>query len=252
MTKKEVFHILNGDALKEQLTTTVIEGSVMVMRECLMDGPLDGNFPEEFYQNRAAFLTDELGEFEMDHYFRFTVTEFDKIKQLAAKGPSIICLWFEDDLFCQVNMWFVVHLLAVEGLGKQLYWVRPGASSRYSFGHLQPEDLGKCYAKRQKLADEEVTLLGRLWKAYRIGDVEGMEALGDALAEQFPAIREAVRLHVDRLPKGTNPGRPIRVLREIVEKVGREDFGQVFRLFQKQLPEYGYGDLQVRRMMEKL
>ena len=36
------FHVLNGDALKEQFPPT-ITGDIIVIRECLVDGPVTGN-----------------------------------------------------------------------------------------------------------------------------------------------------------------------------------------------------------------
>jgi hypothetical protein len=247
---EDSWHILNGDALKNQMAETTVTGSVIVVREVMMDGPLDGDFPEEFYQNRGVYLAGDLEDFEVRDYFEWTVTELEKIKSIS--DSAVICLWFEDDLFCQANMWFVLHLLFNRGLVNQLYWVRPLATSRYSFGHLRPEDLNRCYADRVQISAEELALLDQLWRAYAVGDVPKMREVGDQLASGLPVIQEAVRLHVDRLPNGEDPGRPVRVLRAVVEEVGRADFGKVLGLFQERLPEYGYGDLQVRRMLKEL
>lgn len=250
MTQMEVVHILNGDALKNQMAEIPINDSVIVVREVMMDGPLDGDFPEGFYQKRGVYLASDLEDFEVKDYFEWTVKELEKIKKIP--DTVSICLWFEDDLFCQANMWFVVHLLFEEGLVEQLYWVRPLAISRYSFGHLQQEDLNRCYAEREKISIQEVALFDQLWRAYVLGNVSKMREVGDQLALRFPAVREAIQWHIDRLPDGEDPGRPVRELRAVVEEVGRADFGKVFRLFQERLPEYGYGDLQVRRMLKEL
>jgi hypothetical protein len=250
MTQMEVVHILNGDVLKDQMAETDIGGSVIVVREVMMDGPLDGDFPEEFYQNRGVYLAGDLEDFEVKDYFEWTVTELEKIKSIS--DSAVICLWFEDDLFCQANMWFVLQLLFSQGLVNQLYWVRPLAASRYSFGYLRPEDLNRCYAERVRISAEEAAVFDQLWRAYVVGDVPKMREVGDELRLKFPSVQEAIRLHVDRLPNGEDPGRPVSVLRAVVEEVGRADFGKVFRLFQERLPEYGYGDLQVRRMLKEL
>lgn len=247
---EDSWHILNGDALKGQMEESAIGGSVIVVREVMMDGPLDGDFPEGFYQKRGVYLAGDLEDFEVKDYFEWTVKELEKIKKIP--DTVAICLWFEDDLFCQANMWFVVNLLFKEGLVEHLYWVRPFATSRYSFGHLRQEDLNRCYAERVRISAEEGAVFNQLWRAYVVGDVLKMCDVGDQLALRFPAVREAIQLHIDRLPDGEDPGRPVRVLRAVVEEVGRADFGKVFRLFQKQLPEYGYGDLQVRWMLKEL
>ncbi len=247
---EDSWHILNGDALKDQMAETPITGSFLMVREVMMDGPLDGDFPDGFYQKRGRYLADDLEDFEVEVYFEWTVKELEKIKCIS--DSAVICLWFEEDLFCQANMWFVLHLLFSQGLVNQLYWVRPLAISRYSFGCLRPEDLNRCYAERVRISAEEAAVFDQLWRAYVVGDVPKMREVGDELRLKFPSVQEAIRLHVDRLPNGEDPGRPVSVLRAVVEEVGRADFGKVFRLFQERLPEYGYGDLQVRRMLKEL
>lgn len=252
MTSTNVYHLLNGDALKAQMADSTIEGAAIVVRECLMDGPLDGNFPVEFYQKRAAFIANDIGDIKEDQYFQWTVAELDKIKKIPSNKNSMICLWFEDDLFCQVNMWFALHLLALEGWAGQIYWVRPLKSSRYSFGHFHPKQLGQCYAERERITSEDISLFDQLWKGYIEGNISIMVKMGDTLSKRFPAIRAAVQLHIDRIPNGDNPGRPIQVLKEIMEREGKGDFGKIFRQFNEQLPEYGFGDLQVRSMLKNL
>ena len=181
MTSTNVYHLLNGDALKAQMADSPIEGAAIVVRECLMDGPLDGNFPVEFYQKRAAFIANDIGDIKEDQYFQWTVAELDKIKKIPSNKNSMICLWFEDDLFCQVNMWFVLHLLALEGCAGQIYWVRPLKSSRYSFGHLHPKELSQCYAERERITSEDISLFDQLWKGYIEGNISIMVKMGDTL-----------------------------------------------------------------------
>jgi hypothetical protein len=45
-----------------------------------------------------------------EDYLNKTVTEFEKLNHLP--DHSEVCLWFENDLFCQANMWFVISILA--------------------------------------------------------------------------------------------------------------------------------------------
>ena len=49
-------HILNGDALKEQFPTDKIDGHLIVCRECLIDGNIQGDSLMEFWDNRAEFI----------------------------------------------------------------------------------------------------------------------------------------------------------------------------------------------------
>ena len=103
-----VYHILNGDALKEQFPKD-IDGEVIVARECLVDGDVHGGSLEELFATRARYLSKHYKEVSEAYYYEHTVPEIKKITEIPA--GSEVNLWFEDDLFCQVNFWFVLHTL---------------------------------------------------------------------------------------------------------------------------------------------
>ena len=57
-----IYHILNGDALIDRFSATGLKGKMVVARECLIEGDLTGDKPEEFYQTRANYLAAKYGE----------------------------------------------------------------------------------------------------------------------------------------------------------------------------------------------
>ncbi len=99
-----VYNILNGDSLAYSFPDAKIEGDVIVAREGLIDGDLSGDNLQEFWRSRAKYLG--LTEAE---YHDNVVKEFEKI--MDAPGGSEFNLWFEYDLFCQVNMWFTISII---------------------------------------------------------------------------------------------------------------------------------------------
>ena len=102
-------HVLAGDALAESFKNCAIEGEIIVCRECLVEGDVKAASLEEFWQTRAAFITNNYGEKE-EEYFQNSVSEFEKLKALATSDTEVN-LWFEFELFCQVNLWFCLYLL---------------------------------------------------------------------------------------------------------------------------------------------
>lgn len=80
------------------------------------------------------------------------------------------------------------------------------------------------------------------------------------LSESFPFIPEAVQAHLDREAKGSSLGRPMDTLRKIISELDSEqgsksiskNFGPIFQKFCRREAIYGYGDLQVLRMVEQL
>lgn len=106
---KNIFHITNGDHLAEDLKKTSIEGEIIVCREALVSGDLKEDFLEDFWELRAKTISEDYNV-SRESYYEKSVSEFEKI--LNIPEGSEVNLWFEDDLFCQVNLWFCVSLLS--------------------------------------------------------------------------------------------------------------------------------------------
>ena len=238
------YHILNGDALKGQFPAD-IEGELIVARECLVDGDVSGEDLETFFKTRARFISQYDGFQEADYYQK-TVPEFEKM--LAIPEGSEINLWFEDDLFCQVNLWFVLHLLSEKN--NPFFLVRPKEHSPCGFGGLDPKALIDCLENRTKLTN--VNELTTLWKCYQSDDYEALKHAGNALSNAYSFLLPAIEAHIARIPTATNPGRPKEVLRAIMQRLHTSEFGLVFKEFCREQSIYGFGDLQVKRMFEEL
>ena len=241
------YHILNGDALKEQLYNQ-LDGEVIVMRECLVDGPVKANSLKEFLQVRAEFISENYGG-KPDDYHMNSSTEINKM--LEIEEPAEINLWFEDDLFCQVNFWFIANLFHEQNKPNLKYFlVRPEKFDQYGFGGLDQTALMDIYANRTELIGLET--LSKLWNAYQKNDIDQLTNTAEALSRRFPFILPAVNAHIQRLPVNGNPGRPVMSLMNIIEELDTQEFGPVFKEFCKREPIYGFGDLQVKRLYDKI
>jgi hypothetical protein len=120
-----IFNITNGDYLAGKLKHTTITGEIIICREALVTGSLQADYPDEFWKMRSAFISENYSD-EKVNYYQKVVSEFEKIKNIPAH--SEVNLWFEDDLFCQVNMWFCLTLLPKDRNIK-IYRVFPKNSS---------------------------------------------------------------------------------------------------------------------------
>ena len=99
------FHVLNGDALTDRFNALGLEGKIIITREALISGSLEGNNLVDFYRARANYLVGP-GPSDLQQYYAYSVAEFDKICT-AGKGDRFF-LWFGYDLFCLVNMLFII------------------------------------------------------------------------------------------------------------------------------------------------
>lgn len=241
----KVYHVLNGDVLLSQFPEEV-SGEKIVARECLIVGDLKGDSLAQFYQNRAAYLYSAYNHGELESYYDKAVTEFSKIESI--QNGSEINLWFEDDLFCQTNFWFVAYLLNKNNITENVFWVRPEKHSLYGFGALNKTQLKEVYQNRISL--NRISDFSDLWQLYKEGKNEELLNKALILQESFPQLLPAVKAHIERIPTEGNPGRPVRVLKEIMKELQTEEFGPVFREFCKRESIYGFGDLQVKQLLD--
>lgn len=237
------YHILNGDALKDQFPDQ-IEGEIIVAREAMIDGPVHPKSLEELFQLRAKFISES---YDLHNYAEITIPEISRIVDIA---HGEVNLWFEDDLFCQTNLWFVCSLIYQKDVAVSL--VRPHTSLEYGFGGLDTDGLLNAYEKKQSMSQVNVNQFALLWFAYRNNDIERLLKLGVQVHADFPFVMKAIEAHFERLPDGGTPGLPERIIREIIAEIGSDNFGKVFREFSKRAAIYGYGDLQVKRIFDRV
>ena len=235
-------HVLPGDALAEDFRRTGIDGAIVVCRECLVDGAVRAADLEEFWRTRAEFIGESYGE-EEERYLADVRGEFERLESLAAKNAEV-SLWFEYELFCQVNFWFCLYLL--RDSEAKIFRVAPvvrGAGEIWKgFGGLNVDELQRCYAGRIELTAADRRLGAELWLAFQNSDHEALERLSAAESESFPYLKEVCRAAIEK------SSRPRRVLDEIIAE-GKTEFAQIFPEFSARAGVYGYGDSQVKRIL---
>ena len=239
-----IYHVLPGDALAAEFKKTNIEGDVIVCRECLIVGPVDAATTDEFWHERSRFILSDYGEDEIEFHERVA----DELEKLTDVEPDDeVDLWFEYELFCSVNMWFCIAKL--KDSGAAVYRVEPVMLSKddrwKGFGIVEEGDLEKCFADRKYLSQEDLQLGSDLWNAYRTNDPAQLKELSKNASDRFPYLAEVVDAAIERDKK------PKRILKDILDE-GITEFQDVFLEFTKRAGVYGYGDLQVERLMDQL
>ena len=245
------YHILNGDCLADELKKTNLNQDFIIFRECLIVGNVDAPNINEFWDLRANFIA---GSYETtrEMYFEQTVKEFEKLHLLP--DCAEVCLWFEDDLFCQVNMWFILSYI-VEHPTLNLFRIFPllvDDKDRWKgFGIALPEQLEQAYGSRVKFCAHDILLGKNLWKAFCSNDQEQLKILSKTNSTCFRYLEEVCQAQLDRLADDGSLGRPHRLIKELI-KSGKGDFDEVFYEFSSREGIYGFGDLQVKEMIKYL
>ena len=184
------------------------------------------------------------GEDEIE-FHESVADELEKLTDLDADAE--VNLWFEYELFCSVNMWFCISLL--KDTGAAVYRVEPSVltmEDRWSgFGKLTADDLNECFDERKYLSAADIALGADLWEGYRKNDAEQLRELGRSTSDRFLYLTEVCEAAIQKDTK------PKQILDEIIAG-GTTEFMEIFPEFTGRAGVYGYGDLQVERLMDQL
>lgn len=237
-----IFHITNGDYLAVDLKKTSIDGEIIVCREALVSGNLNADSLEEFWKIRSQSVAEDYNVTK-ESYYEKSVTEFEKILNIP-KG-SEVNLWFEDDLFCQVNLWFCISLLSNRN-GLKIYRVFPKTNAQNDwkgFNCSNESDLEKSLKSKVLINGNDIELAIKLLKAYQNNDINSLRQLSKSQSNCFHFLREVIDAYINIKPKD--------FIKNQFEN-GLIDFDSVFKKFQEELGIFGFGDLQVKKIYEKI
>lgn len=237
-------HILSGDSLFEPFKQTNIEGEILVCRECLVDGDLKADNLDDFWNIRENYLGNSSQK--SDNFYKEKVkAEFEKL--VANADGSEINLWFEYELFCQVNFWFCLSLLSQKDA--EIYVVYPKLNDKKDiwkgFAFLSNEDLKASFENRIKLSKEDVLIGSKLWEAFQNKDFATLENLSQKESDAFPTLKEVGQAACEI------ETRPQKSLKRIIDN-GVTEFGKAFQEFNEVEAIYGFGDLQVKNIYDYL
>ncbi len=234
-------HVLPGDSLVGEFRRTGIQGEVIVCRECLVAGDKSGLTLEEFWDRRANFIALEYAGDPIE-YRENVAYELEKL--IGLPPGTEVNLWFEYELFCQVNMWFCLDLL--KDSEASIYRIEPvnvlPDEIWHGFSKLNASELVTCFNGRTRLCAEDITTGSRLWNSFRTNSVGEMIRSGSYRSPAFPFLQEVCEAAAEI------ESRPAEIVRALKAE-GLNDIELLLPEFQKRAGIYGFGDLQVGRLL---
>ncbi len=236
-----MIHVLPGDAVAEVFASAGLGGEVVVCRECLVDGDVSGETLEDLWDRRANFIELHCDGDPIEYREKVAY----ELERLLETGPdSEIFLWFEYELFCQVNMWFCLTLL--QHTGAKVYRVMPAGLEPDKiwdgFGIMAPDDLLRCFDEHVEITNADIETAVQLWEAFRQRDSERLLRLGEYRSPAFPFLKEVCKAAAEI------ETRPLQIIKEFIAN-GQSSIEDVFPAFRKRAGVYGFGDLQVERLL---
>jgi hypothetical protein len=247
-------HIHNGDSTASTMRFAEFPGRHFPFREVLMEGPTPAGLNADAWRTRRAeFLTEE---YEIEEDVAAGLLEGETVLASFPDHEEVV-LWFEHDLFCQINLIYLLDWFARQELGStRLSMVCidgfPGKENFRGLGELSADELVSLYPSRKTVTPEQKREATRAWAAYRAPSPRVLEKLLSEDTSALPFLSGALSLHLARLPSLENGLNRIenRALRII--SAGSSEFGQLFAEFWSSEAAYGLGDAQLWSSLKRL
>ncbi|WP_420322630.1 DUF1835 domain-containing protein [Flagellimonas sp.] len=252
---KSLLHITNGDNFTSKLQSLDFKGDIITWREMLCEGKTLCNVgSESFWKTRFEFLNKNY-KVSKSWFVEKTLKEYRSL--CNHKQQDQIVLWFEYDLFCQINMLAVLSWLKTHRRHAEISLVCSGnedeSDKLYGLGELSDEKLLQLYENRTILSQDDIEYADYVWQLYCSDNPIRLENLINHNNFQFEYLSDALKAHLKRFPTIKNGLNALenRVLQTAISKkpkTRKELLGEVLT----NQGYYGFGDTQYERIITSL
>ncbi len=220
--------VTNGDSAVSALKNAGIPGHIFPWRDVLHEGPVpatesleaESDVRAEFIAGRGWGPPDRVRQ---DFRLR------DK-KLESARHHDELVLWFEHDLYDQLQLLQILRYLGMEPPEDTIL----SLVCRDAFvTHTSAELLGQWFEDREPLDDAQISLGREAWDAFTQPTPQSWAALLESDTAALPFLADSVERHLEELP-GSSDGlsRSERQILTAVEQ-GHATPGAVFRASQE-------------------
>ena len=199
---KSLLHITNGDSFTSKLQSLQLQGDIITWREMLCEGKtLCTVGSESFWKTRFEFLNKNY-KISKSWFVEKTLKEYRSL--CNHKQQDHIVLWFEYDLFCQINMLAVLSWLKTHRRHAEISLVCSGkeddSDKFYGLSELSDEKLMALYKDRTMLTQDDIEYADYVWQLYCSDNPIRLENLINNDNFQFEYLSDALKTHLKRFP----------------------------------------------------
>ena len=185
-----LLHVTNGESAGNTLRQTTLGGAVLSWQDVLHEGPVPALPPAELRAVRARFLS-ECG-WGSERSLLESLERRDRLFEHALEADTSVVLWFENDLYDQLQL---LQALTLAG-DSPLELIQADSD----LGPLQPEELEALWPLRRPVTLHTRALAREAWDAFRASDPAGLAALLERDTSALPHLDGALRRLLEELP----------------------------------------------------
>jgi len=234
-----------------------IAGDCIVFRELLCEGPISKHIgSDNFWNLRSTYFESELNV-NRPNYLNKVIKELTKIEDLSNYDEAV--LWFEYDLFCQVNLIALCSYLLKHysnDINYSLICVGKNQQSEnlLTLADYSPKEYQKLYKERVKLTYDDLLFTKECWEKYVTNDLQELKEFNFNKNNKFTYLQLAMDQHLKRFSDSITLNQIDGKLLEVIHNnvFTERDIIKELLIWQKKETVYGFGDLQYVKYLEKL
>jgi hypothetical protein len=197
---KKRLNITNGDNAVTKMQEAGIQGKIIPWRDVLHEGPVNSSLSMHDLSELRALFISERGWDDFAH----VSGDFDQRDQTLKKldGFSEIVLWFEEDLYDQLQLLQLLHFFATDrkdGKEKVSLIVIAGYLPTLTTAALAELEPG-----RQLVTPDQLELGRRAWMAFGSTDPSSISRIISESTAALPYLAAALRRHLEEFPSATS------------------------------------------------
>ena len=252
-----IIHIVNGDNTKSILEQSGLEGDIIVWRELLCDGPVTKPlFSDEFWQARYNYFEKEFGVSRLE-YFDKTIKELLRAEFL--EDIDEVVLWFEYDLFCQVNLMALCSFLLEHFRKDVIYSMvcvgrEKDRDGWQTLADYTPSEYKELYKNSINMSRASFEYADECWKVYSKKDKDALQNFNFGKNKRFRYFHVAMQQEQERFADENGFNQIDRKILEFL-KEGKYSFKEIVKLlliWQQTETVYGFGDVQYANRIQSL
>jgi hypothetical protein len=196
-------HVTNGDSAAASLRKTSVRGTVLSWQDVLHMGPIPSGPRASLLDARAAFLA--ACGWGRSTSIRAGLEERDRQLLQALEDGHAVVLWFEHDLFDQLQLLDVLSLAAeVAEVTAQLQLIVvgsvPGRPQFHGLGELTPAELESLWPLRRVATHAAIAGAVIAWETVRAPEPAGLAELARRGVPELPFLGSALERLLEELP----------------------------------------------------
>ena len=253
----DILHILNGDSTHKIFKQASISGDVVVWREMLCEGDVVKDVGSDpFWKERYSYFEKELGVEKLE-YFDKSIKEIIQLQDIGSYKEVV--LWFEYDLFCQINLLALCTYLLKSYRKDIRYFLvctgkEKGKDQLQTLADYSPDEYKYLYQNKIRIVRNHLLFAQNAWEVYVENDINALKTFDFNQSKKFVYLQAAIDQHLLRFKdeKGLNQI-DYKILSLINSGIQKEkDLIKQLLHWQKEHTVYGFGDVQYQNYIKKL